>query len=179
VKRNMVVTLGVFTLFLVFVAVSAAVDFNPGVSIGLNFRQFALEMLKILPFAFMLIGLFEVWVPRQTVEQHLGTDSGLAGHLWAVALASMTVGGAYVGFPVAYSLWRKGAGYGSILTYIGAAAIVRVPMTIFEATFLGLRFSLVRLLVSLPLVIATSWVLGSYLTRVGFRLPERELEAQD
>ena len=59
---------------------------------------------------------------------------------------------------------------GIIFTYIGASAICRVPMTIFEASFMGIKFSLIRLLVSLPLVIATSMLLGNYLTRRKYKI---------
>jgi hypothetical protein len=43
-------------------------------------------------------------------------------------------------------------------------------MTIFEASFLGIKFTAIRWLVSLPLVIITSILLGNYLTRRGYRV---------
>ncbi len=127
-------------------------------------------MFKILPCAFILIGLFEVWVRRETVEKHLGERSGIRGYIWAVLLAGTTVGGLYVAFPVAYSLYGKGAKLSVIFTYLGAAAICRVPMTIFEASFMGIKFTTIRLLVSLPLVIVTSILLGDYLTKRNYRI---------
>jgi uncharacterized membrane protein YraQ (UPF0718 family) len=127
-------------------------------------------MLKILPCAFILIGLFEVWVKRKTVETHLGEKSGLRGYLWAVLLAGSTVGGLYVAFPIAYSLHTKGAKLSIIFTYIGASAICRVPMTIFEASFMGIKFSIIRLLVSIPLVIVGSMLLGNYLTTRKYKI---------
>jgi len=45
-------------------------------------------------------------------------------------------------------------------------------MTIFEASFLGLKFTIIRLLVSLPLVIITSMMLGNYLSRRGYKIKE-------
>ncbi|MBW2023597.1 MAG: hypothetical protein JRI51_12260, partial [Deltaproteobacteria bacterium] len=91
----------------------------------------------------------EVWVKRETVERHFGSQAGLRGHIGGILLAGTTVGGLYVAFPVAYSLYRKGADLGVIFTYIGASAICRVPMTIFEASFVGLKFSVIRLSVAL------------------------------
>jgi len=146
--------------------------FEPGKEIGHNFASFSLDMLKILPAAFILIGLFEVWVKRETVEKHLGEGSGFRGYLWAVLLSGTTVGGLYVAFPVAYALYSKGAKLGVIFTYLGASAICRVPMTIFEASFLGIKFSLIRLLVSIPLVIIASMLLGNYLTKRGYKIME-------
>jgi len=158
------------SVYTCFVAVSFVMHFNPGKQIGINFYHFSIEMLKILPCAFILIGLFEVWVKRKTVEIHLGEKSGLRGYLWAVLLAGTTVGGLYVAFPIAYSLHGKGAKLSIIFTYIGASAICRVPMTIFEASFMGIRFSIIRLIVSVPLVIVGSMLLGNYLTTRKYKI---------
>ncbi|MGB2827786.1 MAG: hypothetical protein WBC50_06285, partial [Dehalococcoidales bacterium] len=81
-----------------------------------------------------------------------------------------TVGGLYLAFPVAYTLYRKGAKLSVVFTYLGAAAICRIPMAIFEASFLGVKFTVIRWLVSLPLVVITSILLGNYLTRRGYRV---------
>ena len=148
-----------------FLGASFLGGFEPGVKIGRNFILFSIEMLKILPCAFVLIGLFEVWVKKETVEKHLGAEAGIRGYLWSFVLAGTTVGGLYVAFPVAYSLYRKGARLGVIFSYIAAAAICRIPMTIFEASFLGAKFSIIRLLVSLPLVIVSSMLLGGFLEK--------------
>ena len=153
--------------YVVFLIVSWTIGFEPGEEIGANLGNFALEMLKVLPCAFILIGLFEVWVRKETVERHLGEESGIMGYLWAILLAGTTVGGLYVAFPVAYSLYSKGAKLSVIFTYMGAAAIGRVPMAIFEASFLGIKFTAIRLLVSLPLVLVTSKLLGDYLSKRG------------
>jgi uncharacterized membrane protein YraQ (UPF0718 family) len=156
--------------YVLFLIVSVAFGFDPGKKIAINFASFSLEMLKVLPCAFILIGLFEVWVKRETVERNLGEDAGLAGYLWALLLAGTTVGGLYVAFPVASSLGRKGARLGVVFAYIGASAICRVPLAIFETSFLGVKFTAVRLLVSIPIVILTSALLGSYLARRGYAI---------
>ncbi len=149
-----------FIFYLIFVVLSWTFNYQPGVQIGINFTDFVKSMFKILPFAFILIGLFEVWVKRETVEKYLGHASGCKGYFWAIILSSTTVGGAYVAFPVAYSLYSKGAKLSVVLTYIGSSAITRIPMSIFEASFLGIKFTLIRLFVSIPLVILTSWAIG-------------------
>ena len=57
--------------------------------------------------------------------------------------------------------------------YMGASAICRVPMAIFEASFLGIKFTTIRLLVSLPLVILTSKLLGGHFSERGYRREKR------
>jgi len=172
VKQNSVIRIIIISSYVTFLVVSWMFGFNPGKEISYNFGSFSLEMLKILPCAFILIGLFEVWVKRETVAKHFGEGSGIRGYLWGVLLASTTVGGLYVAFPVAYSLYNKGAKLSVIFTYIGASAICRVPMTIFEASFMGIKFSAIRLFVALPLVIMTSILLGNYLTKRNYKIAE-------
>jgi uncharacterized membrane protein YraQ (UPF0718 family) len=155
-----------------FVISSFLFGFKPGKEIGHNLLSFSFEMLKLLPCAFILIGLFEVWVKKESVEKHLGKDSGLLAYLWVILLAGTTIGGLYVAFPVAYSLFKKGAKLPVIFTYIGASAICRIPMTIFESSFLGLKFSLIRLIVSIPLVIISSVWLGKYLEKKNYKIRE-------
>ena len=169
-KRSHIITMLAISSYVILLIISWIIGFNPGKEIGSNFASFALAMLKILPFAFILIGLFEVWVKRETIEKHFGEAAGIRGYIWAVLLAGTTVGGLYVAFPVAYSLYSKGAKLSVIFTYISASAICRIPMAIFEASFLGIKFTAIRLLVSLPLVIVTSILLGDYLTKRNYKI---------
>ena len=160
------------SIYFLFIFSSFMIGFEPGKQIGHNFTSFSIEMLKLLPCAFILIGLFEVWVKKESVEKHLGKNSGAIGYLWVILLAGTTVGGLYVAFPVAYSLFKKGAKLSVIFTYIGASAICRIPMTIFESSFMGIKFSLIRLIVSIPLVILISVLLGNYLEKRNYRIME-------
>jgi len=168
-KAVSVKTLGL-VLYVAFLVISLFVGFEPGREMGHSFLAFLVNMLKILPFAFVLIGLFEVWVKKETVEKHLGRKSGLLGYVWAILLAGSTVGGLYVAFPVAHSLYSKGAKLGVVFTYVGASAICRVPMTIYEASFMGIKFTAIRFLVSLPLLVLFSMALEAYLERKNYRM---------
>jgi len=160
--------------FAVFALCSWFLDFDPGVTMGRNFLEFLVQMLRILPCVFILIGLFEVWVKTDTVERHLGHDSGPISYLWAVLLAGTTVGGLHVALPVAHALYTKRARLGVVLAFVTACGICRVPMTLFEASFLGWRFSLVRLAASLPLLVLSSAALGWWARRRQYRLPDAQ-----
>ena len=170
--RNRVATITVISCYILFLIASFTLGFTPGKEIASNSASFSMDMLKILPGAFILIGLFEVWVKRETIERHFGEESGIRGYIWGVLLAGTMVGGIYVAFPVAYSLYSKGAKLSVIFTYIGASAICRIPMAIFEASFLGIKFTVIRLLVSIPLVIVASIFLGNYLTKRNYKIVE-------
>ncbi|MFC1847592.1 permease [Chloroflexota bacterium] len=164
--------LGLISAYALFIGFSWAIDFPLGKEVSFNFATFAWNMVRVLPCAFILIGLFEVWVKQETIVKHLGESSGLRGYLLAIVLASATVGGIHVAFPVSYSLFSKGAKLGVIFTYLGASAICRIPMTIFEASFLGIQFTIIRYVVSLPLIIIASTLLGNYLNKRRFKLSQ-------
>ena len=78
---------------------------------------------------------------------------------------------AALGAPVAASLRGQGARLGLVLAYLGLAGVCRVPMALFEASFLGPAFTVVRFAVSLPLVILVSELLGAWLERRGYETP--------
>ncbi len=135
-----------------FLAVSLMIGFEPGARIGRTFVVTLADMMRILPCAFVLVGLFDAWVKRGTAERHFGETSGIRGYVGALLLAGTTVGGIYVAFPVAYSLHKKGAKLGVVFAYIGLSGACRIPMTMFEASFMGITFMAVRLAVTVPLV---------------------------
>ena len=151
---------GAFALLYLF---SLHYGYEPGLKSGENLLSFLKTMLGILPPAFLLVGLFNAWVKRESVERHMGKESGIRGYLWAILLAGTMVGGLFVAFPLCQVLRRKGASLALVFTFLNASAICRVPMTIFEASFLGLRFTLIRFAVSLPLIILTARMMALWL----------------
>jgi uncharacterized membrane protein YraQ (UPF0718 family) len=155
------------------IAAAFLTDYEPGQKIGRDFVFFAWDLLKVMP---ILIGLFEVWVPAEAIKKHCGEDSGFTSFLWAILLAGTAIGGIQMTFPVAYALHKKGARLGMIFTYVGAAAICRIPLTTFEASLLGLKFTIIRWAVSLPLVIGIAVFLERYLIVHDYKLPLMEME---
>jgi len=165
-----------FIIFLIFLVASTLIDFNPGVIISKNFTSFSMEMIKVLPPIFILIGLFDVWVKRETIEKHLGEDGGMKSYLWVFILAAPMAGGLLPSFPIAHSLYKKGARLTVILVFLGAVGIGRVPMVLFESTFLGVKFSAIRIIASIPLVIVSGILLGRKLEKEAYTLPEKVLK---
>ncbi len=161
-----------FISFMTLILLSYLFNFNLGIRIGDNFMIFARDMIKILPPAFILIGLFDVWVDRKTIEKNFGNTSGFKKYIYSILLAATTVGGTFVAFPVANSLYHKGAGYSSIFTYITAASLVMIPMSIMEASILGLKFTFIRIGVSLPLVVISAILLENYFKKDNYKLPK-------
>lgn len=107
------------------------------------------EMLLVIPPIFVLLGLLDVWVPRETMIRYLGEGSGLRGIVISIVMGSAAAGPLYGAFPVALVLMRKGAKFSNVLLFIGAWSTTKIPMVLFEISSLGLKFALTRLAVSL------------------------------
>ncbi|MDP8220377.1 MAG: permease [Candidatus Stygibacter frigidus] len=121
-----------------------------------NLGQYLKTLLLLLPPVFILIGLFEVWVPRRTIEKHFGSSHGMGAWFWLMLLSATIVGGLYVSLPLAYALYQKGTRLRLVYGFLGFSTICRIPMTFFEASFLGLKFTLIRYAIALPLVIISA-----------------------
>lgn len=161
-----------FFAFVVFAIISYLASFDLGIRIWDNFLVFAKDMVLILPPAFILIGLFDVWAKNDQVEKHFGNTNNPLRFLWSILLASTTVGGTFVAFPLANSMYHKGARYSSILTYVTAASLFMIPMSIMEASMLGIRFTAIRLIGSLPFIIFGAILLEKYFEKTNYILPE-------
>ena len=129
-------------------------DFDFGRKAGKNLTSFIVEMASVLPPMFLLVGLFEIWVPRKVIERYAGLRSGMRAVPWMILLATLQAGPLYVAFPVAVGLWRKGCAPRNVFIYLGAFSAMKIPMLTFEVAFLGWRFSLARTLISIPVFIA-------------------------
>jgi hypothetical protein len=66
-------------LFVIFSVGSYFVGFKPGLVIYSNFNEFFIEMISFIPFLFIIIGLFDVWLPKEMLEKHIGRESGVKG----------------------------------------------------------------------------------------------------
>lgn len=107
------------------------------------------EMLLVIPPIFVLLGLLDVWVPRETMVKYMGEGSGLKGILLAIMIGSAAAGPLYAAFPVAAMFMKKGAKFTNVLLFLGAWSTTKVPMFTFETASLGPIFSLTRLAMSL------------------------------
>jgi uncharacterized membrane protein YraQ (UPF0718 family) len=163
----------IIVAFTVFVAVSFSIDYYPGQSIFKEqFYSFFKEMILFLPIMFILIGLGDVWINREKVEKHIGKDSGLKGIILVIFLSMAQAGPLYGAFPVTYLLWKKGASIRNIFIYIGAFCTIKIPMITFEIGFLGWKFSILRTLLSLPIIILIAFIMEKYLKNRKFEVYE-------
>ena len=103
------------------------------------------EMLSVLPPIFILLGLLDVWVKRETMVKYMGDGSGLKGVALAFLIGSAAAGPLYAAFPVAAVLMKKGSKFTNVLIMLGAWSTTKIPLILFEASSMGLKFMLIRL----------------------------------
>lgn len=117
-----------------------------------------LDMLSVLPPIFILLGLLDVWVKRETMMKLMGEKAGLMGILVAFTMGSVAAGPLYAAFPVATVLLKKGGSLFNVLVFIGAWSTTKIPLLLFEATSMGPAFMLTRFLIDIPGILLIAWV---------------------
>lgn len=108
-----------------------------------------LSILPLLLAAFAIAGFIEVLVPKEKVAALLGDQAGFRGILFGCAAGAITPGGPFVSFPLVATIYRSGAGIGTVVGFITAWSlwsITRLPM---EIGIVGPRVTLIRVLSTL------------------------------
>lgn len=157
--RNDLIMIGLFGLAAVL---SLAVQWDFGVRAAQGFTHSLVEMITFLPAIFILIGLVDAWVPKEVIARHTGKGSGWKSSLWMILLAMLQVGPLFGAFPVAHLMWKKGTSVRNIFIYLGAFSTLKLPMLGFEISFLGLKFTLLRTALSIPVFIAIAVIIDRF-----------------
>ena len=154
-----------FLLSLIAMGVVTAADGELGSRVMDTTMMTLKEMLFIIPPIFVLLGLLDTWVPKDTMVRYMGEGSGLKGILLAFFIGSAAAGPLYGAFPVAAVFMRKGVKFSNILIFIGAWSTTKIPMFLFELSALGASFAITRLLVNIPGIIIIAYLLNSLVSR--------------
>ena len=117
------------------------------------------EMLSLLPPIFILVGLLDVWVPKETIIRYMGEDSGWKGILMALFLGSAAAGPLYVAFPITALLLRKRARLAYILFFLGVWSTTKLPILLYEISYMGLKFTAIHVAVGLPFFLLFSMII--------------------
>lgn len=117
------------------------------------------QMLLLVPPIFMLMGLLDVWVPKETLIKYMGHGSGLTGLAIAFLLGTAAAGPLYVAFPLGALLLKKGARLAYVIFFLGVWSSTKLPIVLFEVASLGLKFTIIHIGVSLPAYLLTAYLI--------------------
>ena len=152
---GMIIAVGILTVF----------NYNLGTkSFSIAAYSFK-EMALVIPPVFVLLGLLDIWVPREMMMKYMGERSGLKGIILSIIIGSAAAGPLYGAFPVAAVFMKKGVKFSNVLIFIGAWSTTKIPMLLFEISALGSKFALTRLLIDIPGIIIIAYLLEKFISK--------------
>jgi uncharacterized membrane protein YraQ (UPF0718 family) len=102
-----------------------------------------------------------VWVSPQTLSKLLGKEAGWKGLLLASTVPIFIGGSLFTIFPLLKTLRNKGASIASVIAFIAAWG-GKAPLLPLEITFLGWKFSVLRICLIIPFAIVIG-LLGEFI----------------
>lgn len=123
-----------------------------------------INFLFMLTPIFICIGLLDVWVERETMIKIMGEKSGIQGVLVAFLLGVVTAVPLYALLPVSGMMLKKGCKIANVLIFICSCASIRIPLLLFEVSSMGWKFTIIRFIVNIFVVIIIAFMIEKVLT---------------
>lgn len=137
-KKNKFLSISIIILLIMII-----IDYTYALIALENTFDQVISMLLIVPPIFILIGLFDVWVPRETIIKLMGEKSKLKGLLLAFFLGAFSAGPTIAAFPLAMIMIKKGAKYSNVMFFLMVWSSLKLPIVLFQVTTIGLKLSLI------------------------------------
>jgi uncharacterized membrane protein YraQ (UPF0718 family) len=103
------------------------------------------QVLPLLIAAFVIAGMVQVLVPKELIAKWLGPESGFKGILLGSLAGGLTPGGPVVNFPIVASIYKSGAGIGTVVAYVTAWSLISVVRFPLEVSLISPKFAFIRL----------------------------------
>lgn len=123
------------------------------------------EMALIVPPVFIMMGLFEVWVPKSFIQKYMGREAGFRGVALAFVFGTIPTGPVYIAFPIAAAMLKKGARIMNIAVFLGTWAAAKLPQLMVELKFLGLSFTVLRFSLTITSIIMIGFIVEWLITK--------------
>ena len=108
----------------------------------LNFASLLAKVLPVLGLVFVLIFIFNLFVEPKTLTKYLGSSSGIAGWLIAIAGGIISTGPIYMWYPFLADLREKGARKALVAAFLYARA-VKLPLLPLMIYYFGVSFTVI------------------------------------
>lgn len=168
IKSNLFLTSVIFAY-----AVLALINPQMGLQGAKNSGYYIKEMLMIMPVIFVLTALLDSWVPKRTIIRYLGKEAKTKGVVLSFVLGSISAGPIYAAFPFCVMLHKKGASIKNVVIILSSWAVVKIPMLLNEAKFLGFKFMITRWILTVISILIFSWITAKIVKDED--LPQEEL----
>ncbi len=159
-KRYSFFLLSLLILILVFVF-----NWDLGTKSFINAQSSFTQMLYVLPPIMILLGLIDVWVPKEALMKYMGKNSGFTGVLIAILIGSIAAGPMYAAFPFTAVLLKKGVKFSNIIIFMNAWCVTKISTLLFEVSAIGYAFTLSRLVIDVPGVIIMGYLVEGFMKK--------------
>lgn len=109
------------------------------------------NILPLLLIAFIMAGFIEVVIPPELIHQWLGNQAGIKGIFIGSIAGALIPGGPYVAFPIIATIYKAGAGVGTVVAFVVGWAVWGIGNIPYELALIGPRFTALRYLTVLIL----------------------------
>lgn len=179
-KKSKAFTDGSFWIFAAIATIAGLLCFLKGKTVFLKGLHTSFEMLlnvsPRLVAAFFLAGFAQILSPKNMITKWLGQQSGLKGIIIATLGGIITPGGPMISFPLISALYKLGADAGPIVAYLTSWAILGTQrIIVWEIPFMGIRFALLRFVVSLSLPVIAGFTARKIAGHFNFNFEIRDL----
>lgn len=147
------------------------VDNKHGYSIFNSTKLSILQMLSILPPVMILLGLLDVWIPKEFFIKYMGSNSGIIGIILSFLIAFFAAGPMYAAFPFTAVLIKKGAKFSNIIIFLNAWCVTKFSTLLFEVSSLGYKFTIARLIIDIPGVILMGYIVEYLVNKKNAKIP--------
>lgn len=148
-----------FIIVLLSTAIITLIDFESGKGITSIALDSFNQMISVLPPIMLLLGLLDIWVPRETMIKYMGKGSGIKGVLLSILFGSVAAGPLYAAFPITAVFIKKGVKFSNVMIFIGAWCTTKIPTLLFEISALGYKYTFIRMFVNLPFIILIGYII--------------------
>jgi len=104
--------------------------------------------LPLLLLGFVIAGLAQVLIPRESITNWLGAEAGFKGILIGCVVGGLVPGAPYATFPLVAALYQGGASMGAVVGFVSAWALWSVSRLPVEIALIDPRAALVRYVVT-------------------------------
>ena len=125
----------------------------------------SLGLLPRIAVAIMTAGFAARLLESVPIATYIGPDSGFSGVALAMLVGSVIPAGPVISFPLVVVLSHAGAGTVQIITFLTAWSVFAIHRVLtFEMPLMGLRFTAIRFLASIPLPFIAAGLTALYLS---------------
>ncbi len=154
-----------FVLYLTFIALLLSLVFDKdktitGVKKGIKmFIALLPTVLNVL----ILVSVFLYLVPKETLSNLLGKNSGVIGFVFAALLGSVSLIPMFITYPLAAILLKSGVSYRILAVFITTLLMVGVLTLPLESKYFGLKVAILRNILSFIGAVIIGLIIGLFL----------------